>query len=66
MHALFCSWLEELDVKDAQKPKRKKSDHHATIAKYAKKESSDGAASNETIENTGGIAWRPPNLAWLK
>ena len=56
MNALFCSWLEESDVKDTQKPKRKKSDHHAVIAKYTKEKSSDGAASNETIENTGGIA----------
>lgn len=66
MHALFCSWLEELNVKDTQKPKRKKSDHHAVIAKYTKEKGSDRAASNVNIENTGGIAWRPPNLAWLK
>ena len=56
MHALFCSWLAELDVKDTQKPKHKKSDHHAVIAKYTKKESSEIAASNVNLENNGGIA----------
>ena len=41
MHALFCSWLEELEddnSKDKQMPKRKNPDHHAVIAKYAETE----------------------------
>jgi len=62
MHALFCSWLEELDdddMKDTQMPKRKKPDHHAVIARYTKEKSSDRAASIENQLKTYGDASDP-------